>query len=91
MKLSKQPVSLMFCENAAGDYLPPMVVYKAKNIYENWTKGGPTGTVYDATSSGWFDSRTFKNWFRKIFVPHAARLPGPKVIVGGNLRSHFFF
>jgi len=40
---SKQNFSIMFCGDATGHYLPPMVVYKAKNLYANWTKGGPLG------------------------------------------------
>ena len=35
---SKVAISLMACGAADGTMLPPMVVYKAKNIYENWTK-----------------------------------------------------
>ena len=41
----------MFSRNAVGEYLPPMVVYKAKNVYK--------GTIYDSTPSGWFDMKTF--------------------------------
>ena len=33
---SKQSTSIMFCGNANGDYLAPMVVYKANNIYQGW-------------------------------------------------------
>ena len=40
----------MWCGNAAGDCLPPMVVYKAENIYESWVKGGHKGTVYSVPS-----------------------------------------
>lgn len=32
---SKTTFSIMFCGNAAGDLLPPTVVYKARNLYEN--------------------------------------------------------
>ena len=31
----------MFCGDAMGNYLPPVVVYKAKNIYANWKKDRP--------------------------------------------------
>ena len=57
---SRQSTSVMFCGNAAGDYLPPMVVYKAKNLYQGWTEGDPAGTIYDSTPSGWFDAETFE-------------------------------
>ena len=38
--------SVMFCGNAIGDFLPPMVVYKAKNLYEKWQLNGPESTLY---------------------------------------------
>lgn len=86
---SRVAISLMACGAADGTMLPPMIVYKAKNIYENWTKGGPTGTVYDCSTSGWFDMRTFERWFTSIFLSHANKLSGKKVLIGDNLASHF--
>ena len=35
---SKQSFSLMFCGDATGKYLPPMVVYKSKHVCEDWKK-----------------------------------------------------
>ena len=49
----------MFCGNSSGDYLPPMVVYKAQHYSECWTTGRPSGAIYDATKSGWFGGPTF--------------------------------
>ena len=89
MQHSKSSVSLMFCGNALGEYLPPMVVYRAQNIYTEWTCGGPTGCIYECTKSGWFDSRCFERWFREIFLPHANAKDGKKVLLGDNLASHF--
>ena len=50
----------MWCGNAVGNVLPPMIVYKAQNSYEVWEEGGPEGTKYAATKSGWFDSDMFE-------------------------------
>ena len=86
---TKQSTSVMFCGSASGLFLPPMVVYKAQNCYSNWEVGGPKGSIYDATTSGWFDSRTFERWFSQIFLPHAITLPGEKLLIGDNLASHF--
>ena len=86
---SKQSISVMFCRNAVEKYLPPMVVYKAKNTYSKWTESGPIGTGYEATSSGWFDSRTFQIWFVTIFLANVVSKPGVKVLIGDNLQSHF--
>ena len=49
---TKAGVSVMFCGNAVGKFLPCRVVYKAGNVDEGWTKGTPKGTCFDATPSG---------------------------------------
>ena len=77
----------MFCGNAAGELLPPMVIYKAKFVYDGWVNDGPTGSVFDSTDSGWFDGHTFKKWFMEVFVPNL-KGDGPFAIIGGNFGSH---
>ncbi|KAJ4429292.1 hypothetical protein ANN_26296 [Periplaneta americana] len=47
------------------------------------------GTRYNRTSHGWFDTITFTDWFKSMFLPHASRLPGKKALIGDNLSSHF--
>ena len=85
---SKSSLSVMFCGSADGKMLPPYVVYKAKNLYESWCQGGPKGTRYNATASGWFDMAVFEDWFEKLFLPEVRRIPGTKVLIGDNLASH---
>lgn len=86
---SKQAFSVMFCGSATGIQLPPMVVYKAKHLYKNWTEGGVTGSVYSTSKSGWFNMDTYEEWFFKIFLPHVQGVSGPKLLIGDNLSSHF--
>ena len=52
---SKTVISVMWCGSASGEYLPLMVVYKAKNPYESWVKNRLKGCIYKVTKSGWFD------------------------------------
>lgn len=88
---SKASVSVMVCGDAAGNLLPPMVVYKSVNLYDNWMKGGPPGTIYANSPSGWFDMNLFEKWFFDILLPKIRELDSPeqKIIVGDNLASHF--
>lgn len=61
---SKVATSVMFCGNADGSvFLPPYVVYKAEHIWSTWQVGGPPGTRYSRSKSGWFDSMTFEDWY----------------------------
>ena len=78
---SKTAFSVMFCGNATGEHMPPMVVYKAKNMYEGWKSEAITGAVFDASESGWFDIRTFEIWFFRVFLPLTEIKNGPKVLI----------
>jgi hypothetical protein len=85
---TKSAISIMLCGSGAGVMLPPYVVYQGANVYDAWCSRGPVGSVYSATKSGWFDMFTFTDWFKKIMLPHAKRLPGKKLLIGDNLSSH---
>ena len=86
---SKTNISIMACGSATGELLPPMFCYKAQNLYEGWTRGGPSGAVYAVTKSGWFEMNTFKTWFVDVFLATVRNRPGRKLLVGDNLASHF--
>ena len=60
--------SVMFSATASGDLLPPMVVYKAKNCYQECTVDGPEGVMYASISSDWFDGDTFTQWFNAMSI-----------------------
>ena len=50
---SKASNSVMFCGNATGVMLPPMVVYKAKFLYDGRVSCGPNGAIYDSDYRFW--------------------------------------
>ena len=89
---SKSSTSVMFCGSADGNYLPPMIVYKceSESVYSTWIGvDGPDNAEYASTKSGWFNKRTFSQWFFNVFLPVASKLSGPTVLIGDNLGSHF--
>lgn len=88
MNSSKSSTSLMFSAARDGTMLPVYVVYKAVNLYDSWTEGGPKFTRYNRTKSGWFDSLCFEDWVRTVAVPYLENLNGKKFLIGDNLSSH---
>jgi len=88
MNSSKSSTSLMFAGTADGKLLDSYVVYRAERMHDTWTMGGPKGTRYNRTKSGWFDMACFEDWFKKIILPYAKSHPGKKVLIGDNLSSH---
>lgn len=86
---SKSNFSVMFAGTASGVTLPPYVVYKADNLYGSWTEGGPAGTRYNKSKSGWFEGNIFEEWFQTIALPYLRKLGDcRKAIIGDNLASH---
>lgn len=85
---SKSATSVMFAVTASGLMLPPFVVYKSENLYQNWMKNGPKDCRFGRSKSGWFDQCLFEEWFYTIICPYFRRKEGPKVLIGDNLASH---
>lgn len=85
---SKGNISIMFSGTATGEMLPPYIIYKAQNLWGSWCEGGPPGTRYSTSKSGWMDTKNFTEWFLSVVVPWAKNKTGKKVIIGDNLSSH---
>lgn len=85
---SKTSVSIMFCGNAAGELLPPYVVYRANKMWTTWAENGPKGCRYNASSSGWFDANIFTDWLECQMIPRLKKIDGKKVLLCDNLSSH---
>lgn len=55
--------------NALGEKTPPMIIYKGKNVWDEWTTDeGYPGTAYAATSNGWMETAVFEAFFEKVFL-----------------------
>lgn len=88
MNATKGNISVMFAGTGDGQLLPPYVVYRSEHLWSTWVSGGPAGTRYGRSKSGWLDTCNFQEWFRSIIIPWARRLQGPKCIIGDNLSAH---
>lgn len=50
------------CINAAGEYIPPMLIFKRKRMSDDLKRGGPPNTLYTCSDSGWIVSQLFLDW-----------------------------
>lgn len=80
MNQTKSNMSVMFSATASGKLLPPYVIYKSTHLYDLWCEGGPTGTFYNRTKSGWMDGSTFLDWFQRVVIPYSRRIEGKKLL-----------
>nr|CAI5830953.1 unnamed protein product [Callosobruchus analis] len=88
MNFSKSSTTVMVCCSADGVLLPPYIIYKSLHLYDTWKEKAPCGSRFNRTVSGWIDLSTFRDWFISLFLPHAKRLSGRKVLIGDNLSAH---
>ena len=88
MSHSKSAISIMYAGTADGNLLPPYVCYKAAQMYESWTTGGPVDARYNRSLSGWFEMPTFEDWFNTVAFSYLKMLNGKKVMIGDNLSSY---
>ena len=71
----REHITVHVCCSASGQRLPPFILYKGKNMYQQWMEGGPAGMccVWCLSQGGW-KLTIFLSWFRKLFLPAVAHL-----------------
>lgn len=84
----KTSYTVLSCANAAGCVMPPYVLYKAQHMWDRWLLGGPEGTRYQLSPSGWMESEQFFDWFRTMFVPKVDTIAGHKLLIYDGHNSH---
>lgn len=50
--------------NAAGEFVPPMVIFKRVRMNDCLKKGAPPGTVFACSKTGWITSELFVEWLK---------------------------
>ena len=75
---------------ASGEWLPPFILYKGKNLYQRWMTGGLAGARYGISESGWMDTINFLSWFTRHFIPAVKHLTetGPVLLLFDGHYSH---
>ena len=82
-------ITVMGCGSAAGERLPPMILYKGKHLYRKWTINGPPA-FYSTSESGWKEQDKFFHRFKNCFPPAVNDLlqMGPVVLFLNGPHSH---
>lgn len=84
----KTQFTVIFCGSAAGKLLPPFIIFKGKEIRTSMVVGGPPGTGYCTTESGWMDKQCFRE-FVKFLIECLRDEPKPAVMYLDGHASHF--
>lgn len=86
--------TVLFTGSADGKIMPPLIVFKGKYLHNTWCTGGPPGTKYAVTQSGWMEDYVFENWLQDSFVPYKIQEVGneqPVVLFIDGHASHLTY
>ena len=62
-----EPITIIGCGNAAGNYIPPYFVYPGEKLQSRWMDGFTTGAVGTVSDSGWSNSQIFMDYLKHHF------------------------
>lgn len=85
---TKTMYTVQICCSAVGNFMTPYIVFKGLHLYNTWCEGGPEGTKYNCSKSGWMEADQFLEWFDKVFVQQTAQLEGGKLLIFDGHNSH---
>ena len=75
--------TLIACGNAAGDSLPPFLIFKGKKALDTLRAGALPGTKIEMSDSGWSNANLFQKFIEEHFTPYvnARRKTGEHVLL----------
>lgn len=81
----KDNVTILFRAIAAGDKLPPLIINRGKNTWDQcMSEQGYEKTSYAATTNGWIDSKVFEKYMTNTVLPHLSQDPPALLIFDGH-------
>ena len=81
-------MTIVACTNAAGQAIPPMVIYDAKNLNHAWTASEVPGTKYGLSDKGWINIDLFEGWLVEHFLEHAVSARPLLLLLDGHV-THY--
>jgi len=85
---NKAKVTVIACVSATGQAITPFVIFDAKMLNHDWTKGEVPGTRYGLSAKGLVDTYLFKKWLKNHLLEHA--VPGlPLLLILDGHGSHY--
>lgn len=81
-------VTVVACCNAAGSYIPPMIVFKGVRMRPEFNDGLPPCTIVELSESGYINERLFLRWLEHFAT---YKTPGRVLLILDNHGSHTNF
>lgn len=83
-------VTVLVGASADGGKLPPLIIFKGKNVWDNWLSPQEEiypGSSFAATKNGWIDTASFEAYFTKTLIP-SLKNERPALVICDGHKSH---
>ena len=57
-------MTVICASNAAGGYIPPMIIFPRKRMVDLLMHNAPVGAIGHCTNNGWTDVESFLKWLK---------------------------
>lgn len=74
--------------NAAGNFLPPVMIFPRVNFKQHMLNGAPTGSLGLATPSGWMNCELFVKTMEHFIEHSNSNKENPSLLIMDNHESH---
>lgn len=74
--------------NAAGNFLPPVMIFPRVNFKQHMLNGAPTGSLGLATPSGWMNCELFVKTMEHFIKHSNSNKENPSLLIMDNHESH---
>lgn len=81
-------ITCVFCMSAAGNYIPPMLIYPRKRMNPTLQKNGPVGALYSCSKNGWINGELYFDWLKHFAKHGKPTADDPVLLVLDNHSSH---
>ena len=81
-------VTVVCCMNAAGQYVPPMLIFPRKRLAEGLMRGAPPGSIGEVSDSGWTDGELFVKWLKHFVATTNSSKSNPQILILDGHHSH---
>lgn len=76
-----QTITVEICFNAAGTYMPPMLIFPRQRMKQELLDRAPPGTTAECNARGWMTTETFMGWFKRFVTFSGASITKPVLLL----------
>lgn len=81
-------ITVVVCMSAAGQFVPPMVIFPRKTRKDALGDGLPAGSITEYSPSGWITTPLFTKWFAHLITVTNSSKENPSVLIFDGHFSH---